>query len=403
MLNEMSKNHLFEDHLWLSVSMRPHYSRFTRVQRLWTIVSLLFLSMIASAMWYNTSDPSGGSTVSLGPLKLNYKIVYVGFMSALIAAVPSLIIMLIFKNRRLKGEGKHDNKINDSFELEENLHTELDNAAKDVENVPEKTNSNPSHSSLNTKPFDEGFGSMADDDVRSSFDLESEFSRIFQNTEANTLGVQEGMPNTNSETECGGIKKLKETKSTPMVTDYIDNNLHINFQESEECVLNYDRNFKYLNVLNSIQSRVSGVRDDLINLKIEYKAGVSEFNDMTNINSQSTSEYRISQSTIDLDNYYSKSVPVNNDNVATTKEVWNNDKVIIEKPKKTKQRGPCLLPWGFIFIAYLLVLACVGSGTFFTFMYTLEWGPDTTVEWMTAFLFGTLQSVLVIEPVKVSL
>ncbi|KAJ8299017.1 hypothetical protein KUTeg_023077 [Tegillarca granosa] len=114
MLNEMSKNHLFEDHLWLSVSMRPHFSRFSRVQRLWTIVSLLFLSMIASAMWYNTSDPSGGSTVSLGPLKLNYKIVYVGFMSAVIAAIPSLIIMLIFKNRRLKGEGKHDNKIHDN-------------------------------------------------------------------------------------------------------------------------------------------------------------------------------------------------------------------------------------------------------------------------------------------------
>ncbi|KAJ8299016.1 hypothetical protein KUTeg_023076 [Tegillarca granosa] len=208
------------------------------------------------------------------------------------------------------------------------------------------------------------------------------------------------MPNTNTKTETGGFKRFKETNTIQFSTDNTENNLPTNFQESEQCVISYEQNSKYFNVLNSIESSVSGVGDHLINLKIDYKTGGSEFNDMNVINSQSTSEYRISQSTIDLDHHYSKSVPVNDENITTTKEVWNNAKVVTDKPKRVTTQQPCLLPWGFIFIAYFLVLACIGTSSFFTFMYTLEWGPDLTVEWMTAFLFGTLQSVLIIEPFK---
>lgn len=108
---ETTTKGFFDDHLWFSISKRPNYSQFTRVQRLWTIVALLFLSMVASAMWFN-QEPSPEDqdketvstlrTVEIGPFKLSYKQLFVGFMSSLITLVPSIVIVAIFKNRRLK-------------------------------------------------------------------------------------------------------------------------------------------------------------------------------------------------------------------------------------------------------------------------------------------------------------
>uniref|UniRef100_K1QZL5 Polycystic kidney disease protein 1-like 2 n=1 Tax=Magallana gigas TaxID=29159 RepID=K1QZL5_MAGGI len=80
-------------------------------KRLWTLMALLFLSMVASAMWFNQEpDPeeqdketaSTLRTVEVGPFKLSYKQLFVGFMSSLITLIPSIVIVAIFKNRRLK-------------------------------------------------------------------------------------------------------------------------------------------------------------------------------------------------------------------------------------------------------------------------------------------------------------
>lgn len=62
-------------------------------------------------MWFNQEpDPeeqdketaSALRTVELGPFKLSYKQLFVGFMSSLITMIPSIVIVAIFKNRRLK-------------------------------------------------------------------------------------------------------------------------------------------------------------------------------------------------------------------------------------------------------------------------------------------------------------
>ena len=62
------------------------------------------MAMISSAMWYDSPDDIKMQTISLGPLKLSYKQFYVGFMSAMIALVPSMILVLIFRNRKFRGE-----------------------------------------------------------------------------------------------------------------------------------------------------------------------------------------------------------------------------------------------------------------------------------------------------------
>ena len=80
----LSQKKLFDDHLWVSLLKRPYFSRFSRVQRLWCLVALLFLALISSAMWYNQLDERIMQTVKVWLIKLNYKQFYVGFMSSVI-------------------------------------------------------------------------------------------------------------------------------------------------------------------------------------------------------------------------------------------------------------------------------------------------------------------------------
>ncbi|XP_052077930.1 polycystic kidney disease protein 1-like 2 [Mytilus californianus] len=100
----ISRRKLFDDYLWVSLVKRPQFSRFTRVQRLWCLTTILFLSMVSSAMWYDIPDDETTQSIILGPLKLNFKQFYVGLMSGLVALIPSIVLVLIFRKRKFQGE-----------------------------------------------------------------------------------------------------------------------------------------------------------------------------------------------------------------------------------------------------------------------------------------------------------
>ncbi|XP_033730017.1 uncharacterized protein LOC117319295, partial [Pecten maximus] len=102
-ISEVSSRNIFNDHLWFSLLFRPSYSRFTRVQRLWSLASLLFLSMVASAMFYDTPDDTL-PLVKTTHFEIGYKEIYTGLMSSVITAVPSLIMTYVFSKRKLRGE-----------------------------------------------------------------------------------------------------------------------------------------------------------------------------------------------------------------------------------------------------------------------------------------------------------
>ena len=51
-----TRRRLTDAHLWISVLSRPTRSNYTRVQRVSSILAILFLTMITSAMFYKTTD-----------------------------------------------------------------------------------------------------------------------------------------------------------------------------------------------------------------------------------------------------------------------------------------------------------------------------------------------------------
>ncbi len=101
MFNTSSKNQLTDSHLWISVAFRPQKSHFTRAQRLTCCFSALFMSMIASAMFYGTEAAvEQPQLVSLGPFRISLYELWVSVLSIVIVVPANVLIVTIFRKIR---------------------------------------------------------------------------------------------------------------------------------------------------------------------------------------------------------------------------------------------------------------------------------------------------------------
>lgn len=94
-----------DDHLWLSIGTKRIRSIFTRLQRLLTCFVALFLSMIASCMFYRSSENKPNQNAfTIGPFSFTVNEVYVSFASSVIVIPALILITTLFNsknNRRL--------------------------------------------------------------------------------------------------------------------------------------------------------------------------------------------------------------------------------------------------------------------------------------------------------------
>ena len=70
-----------------------------------------------------------------------------------------------------------------------------------------------------------------------------------------------------------------------------------------------------------------------------------------------------------------------------------------KESEETKPKGK--LPHWFIYIAYLLCYLVSAASIFFTLLYSIQWGKEKSTEWVIAMVTAFLQSVLLLQPVKV--
>ncbi|KAH9502263.1 hypothetical protein Btru_073282, partial [Bulinus truncatus] len=101
-----TKQHLTDDHIWLSIFIRPDNSRFSRVERTACCLAFLLLAMITSAMFY-TGVPDANRKqpkvdFEIGPIRIGFQQLYYSFLSAVITALPMMIIVTLFRKARTK-------------------------------------------------------------------------------------------------------------------------------------------------------------------------------------------------------------------------------------------------------------------------------------------------------------
>ena len=83
--------------------------------------------------------------------------------------------------------------------------------------------------------------------------------------------------------------------------------------------------------------------------------------------------------------------------LATKDEHIESVQIEHKKPPKGK------LPYWFIFIAYAICYLASAASIFFTLLYSIQWGKETSTEWVIAMVTSFFQSVLLLQPIKVVL
>jgi polycystin 1L2 len=65
------------------------------------------------------------------------------------------------------------------------------------------------------------------------------------------------------------------------------------------------------------------------------------------------------------------------------------------------QTGKKKLPYWCQYIAWVLTALAIAVGAFFTILYSFQFGGEKSEKWLIAFVMTFLQSVLLVQPVKV--
>ncbi|XP_019631563.1 PREDICTED: polycystic kidney disease protein 1-like 2 [Branchiostoma belcheri] len=89
----------------------------------------------------------------------------------------------------------------------------------------------------------------------------------------------------------------------------------------------------------------------------------------------------------------------------TTLQVFPVNFIIVQifrrcRPKGVPKSSGLQLPYWSVYVGWaLLVLTTLASG-FFLLLYSLEWGRDKSIQWLTAFGLSFLQSMVVVQPAE---
>ena len=60
------------------------------------------------------------------------------------------------------------------------------------------------------------------------------------------------------------------------------------------------------------------------------------------------------------------------------------------------------LPWWFVFVGWILVIATSGVSGYFTMMYGLTYGKDRSISWLISMVVSFFESLFITQPLKVS-
>ncbi|XP_071515467.1 polycystin family receptor for egg jelly-like [Panulirus ornatus] len=98
--NKINRN-ANDDHMWMSIFLRPIGSRFSRKERVSVGALFLYLSMLFSAVWYETlSDSPRSGIIEFGLFTLSFEQAVIGVISGAIAYFVILILVFVFKRAR---------------------------------------------------------------------------------------------------------------------------------------------------------------------------------------------------------------------------------------------------------------------------------------------------------------
>ncbi|KAM4608650.1 polycystin-1-like protein 2 [Polymixia lowei] len=366
-----------DSHLWFSVISRPPSSTFTCVQRVSCCFSLLLCTMLTSIMfWGIPTDPSE-QTMDLGHFEFTWQQFMIGIQSSLIMFPVNLFIVSIFRNTRPREMSCCKPGPDASEQTSEILHSQtpvavtaavtVDTVIKDITRI---ARSLPKTMKSNILQMESEFGRGQEVDINAVLSVVEDFIRQQHKKD-------DVMANTHSTTQ--------ESASLILEPQLPEGSVAVTPQATADGVQKNSNKSHYL------YRHLCHIEKDLSLL------GASGFPNPDNY-SQAVQQVQDMKCLLE-DKHFKSSQAAPDQFTLSSSPAESTDR----ESCKTKKKACCHggLPWWFVFVGWLLVIATSCTAGFFTMLYGLKFGKERSISWLISMSVSFFESLLITQPLKV--
>ncbi|XP_051235467.1 polycystic kidney disease protein 1-like 2 isoform X2 [Dicentrarchus labrax] len=361
-----------DGHIWFSVISRPPCSTFTRVQRVSCCFSLLLCTMLTSIMfWGIPTDPSE-QTMDLGHIEFTWQQVMIGIQSSIIMFPINLLIVSIFRNTRPRekatkadtskqGKTGRVSPSQTSSPLKELKDITPDTVIKDIKRIAQSL-SKAMKSPLPDLELRPGQQS----DINTLLSLVEDIIRQ-QNRAAGDFYTD-------------ASKRDRSMILSLRAVNLQENSVWGSPEKTSDEVPKRSNNSRYLyRQLRHVEKELGLLGPTRFPNPDSYNRAMQQVQGMKGL----------------LDHHHPSSSLEGDqlDGSPSPEESINGDST-----KKSRQGG---LPWWFVFVGWILVIATSGVSGYFTMMYGLTYGKDRSISWLISMLVSFFESLFITQPLKV--
>ncbi|XP_069755542.1 polycystin-1-like protein 2 [Narcine bancroftii] len=356
-----------DGHIWYSVLNRPPRSPFTRVQRVSCCFSLLLCTMLTSIIFWGVPKDPAQQKMDLGKIEFTWQEVVIGFESSLLMFPINLLIVQIFRNIQPRAKGMQEKKQGKHGRISPSLPTPPPSlqtcsltpeaVIKDIQRIANSL----------TKMLKSPHPTL-DKDLKKTTDINK------------LLALVENIIREQNKVDCEFYHEdHKKVDTLVLNLGSVELQEHVTGFNSDKSVIDKQRRSDYNRHLYLQLQRVENELGFLGSSKFEsplsYTQAVQRVQHMRdlleNVNCCSNS----------VSERFSPIPSLSGDN----------------------KKGHCFngLPWWFVFIGWALVAATSGVSAFFTMLYGLHYGKDSSIKWLISMAISFFESILITQPLKV--
>ncbi|KAM6955775.1 polycystin-1-like protein 2 [Lycodopsis pacificus] len=366
-----------DGHLWYSVINRPPSSNFTCVQRVSCCFTLLLCTMLTSIMFYGIPTDPSEQTMDLGQFEFSWQQFMIGVQSSLIMFPINILIVSIFRNTRPRETSCCKRKTKNPDALDQNwfsqttttntnVNVTLDTVIKDISRIAHSLSKTVKS---NIPSTESEFGPGQQVDINAVLSVVEDFIKPNNKTpdaaqpKTQSFGnlVQPQLPEGSPGSTVEGIQK-KSNK-----TQYLYRQLcHIDKELSLLGPSGFPNPHSYSQALQQVQGIKGFLQNQLFTVSCVNPDELTE-NELYSFNCR-----------------------------LSAADSTDGDG---SKKKRVCCHGG--LPWWFLFVGWLLVIASSFVSGYYTMLFGLKFGKERSVSWLVSMIVSFFQSVLVIQPLKV--
>ncbi|XP_038661911.1 polycystic kidney disease protein 1-like 2 [Scyliorhinus canicula] len=362
-----------DQHIWFSVFARPPKSSFTRVQRVSCCFSLLLCTMLTNIMFWGTA--SNETEEKVEPGKYNRIVIWreliIGLESALIIFPVNLVIVQVFRNAIPK-----------PTDMATMLNKSATSCGSSIcQRTPESLMMDIKRIARSLPAKVKDIIPTLEEDIKNADDMNKllalvanivQHCKLIEQAKSQEVAIPDN--ENDSPAACNPDEQNEDRDSMASNPDQPEENDSTSSSPDEERDQTVTHFFHYVNLL------LKYVEAEL------QEMGLKTFqNPYTQIHATDQVQ---------------KIIQLIKDGVRSEEDDCSVKREDAYRKEKKNVYSKSLPSW-LIYIAWLLVFITSGVSAFFTMLYSFDYGKEKSIQWLISMIVSFIESVFVIQPIKV--